>query len=125
MNRNKRPEKHGQGLGNRKNAGKMETRKVQLMDARQEVGMQELNGNMRIVTGGRGLGRRNPGSEQKQDSCNRRMRVRQKELRNWTETRHLQVAGSVSVKSSLLHHRGRPLTTYDLGTVIIIIIIGH
>jgi len=28
-----------------------------------------------------------------------------------------------ALKSSLLHHRGRPLTTYDLGTVIIIIII--
>ena len=53
------------------------------------------------------------------------MRVRQQEPRKWPATTDLQVAGSVSVKSSLLHHRGRPLTTYDLGTVIIIIIIGH
>ena len=43
MNINKTAEKHGQRPGNR-NAGKMETRKVQLMDAMQEVRMQELNG---------------------------------------------------------------------------------
>jgi len=69
------------------------------VDASQAVGTREMAGSVGAVPVGRESGGRNPGNVRK------------------------QVAGSVSVKSSLLHHRGRPLTTYDLGTVIIIIII--
>jgi hypothetical protein len=84
-----------------------------------------MAGNYGAVTGGCESGSRNLGNGRQQRSCDWWMRVRQQEPRKWPATTDLQVAGSVSVKSSLLHHRGRPLTTYDLGTVMISIIIGH